>query len=295
MANLLSLKRRIKTAQNVSKTTRAMQMISASKLKKAQEAALSGRPYVAKLTQITTQISDKVEPEKRNVYMKRHTENEDKLMIIVSPDKGLCGGLNTNLAREAVNFYRENKKTKFITVGKKANGIANMMGAEAIASFDIGTTLPSYDLVFPVMKLIDDHFLGKQVSDVYLLNTNFNSLFSQKPFVKRLLPAQFDSVEEKVEAKTKTPSEMSETDTLFEPSAEELLPGLIRHYLELSIYQSFLENYLSEQAARMLAMQNATNNAKDIIEELKLLYNKQRQERITNELLDISGGAFANA
>jgi F-type H+-transporting ATPase subunit gamma len=133
------------------------------------------------------------------------------------------------------------------------------------------------------MKIVDDYFLSKKVSDVFVLYSEFNSVFSQKPMIKRLLPAEFESTDE------------SQTDTIFEPSAEELLPALIRNYLELSVYQSLLENYLSEQSARMLAMQNATNNAKDIIQELKLLYNKSRQEKITNELLDITGGMFANA
>lgn len=280
MANLLVLKRRIKTAQNVSKTTRAMQMISASKLKKAQDAALSARPYVDKLTNLSTAIAQRIDEEDKNDYMKTHTERDEKLVILVSPDKGLCGGLNTNLARESLNFIKTHKKAKFITVGKKANGIATLIGAEVEASFDIGTTLPSYDLVYPVMQIVDDHFLGKKVSEVYIINTNFDSLFSQKPFVKRLLPASFDTEEENA------------TETLFEPNAKELLPGLLRHYLELSVYQSFLENYLSEQAARMLAMQNATDNAKEIIEELLLLYNKERQSKITSEILDISGGAL---
>lgn len=283
MANLITLKRRIKTAQNVSKTTRAMQMISAGKLKKAQSAALSARPYVEKLTEISTTISERVDEDSKIDYMKELSDTDNKLVILVSPDKGLCGGLNTNLAREALNFYKDHKKTSFITVGKKANGIVSMLGGKNLASFDIGTTLPSYDLVYPVMKMVDDNFLGKEVSEVFIINTNFSSLFSQKPFTKKLLPASFES-EEKVKS-----------DTLFEPSAQELLPGLIRNYLELSVYQSFLENYLSEQAARMLAMQNATDNAKEIIEELKLLYNKQRQEKITNEILDISGGTIANA
>lgn len=283
MANLIALKRRIKTAQNVSKTTRAMQMISASKLKRAQEAALTARPYVEKLTQISREISGKVDEKNLNDYMKRLTDVEDKLMIVVSPDKGLCGGLNTNLTRELLNFYKENKKTTFVTVGKKANGFTNMLGGQVLASFEIGTTLPSYDLVYPVMKIVDDFFLNKKASEVYILYSNFNNAFSQTPMIKKLLPAQFEA-QEKIES-----------ETLFEPSAESLLPGLIRHYLELSVYQSFLENYLSEQAARMIAMQNATNNAKDIIEELKLLYNKTRQEKITNEILDISGGAFLSA
>lgn len=293
MANLLTLKRRIKTAQNVSKTTKAMQMISASKLKRAQEAALSARPYVTKLTEISTIISRRVDSDDLNDYMKPLTKTNDRLLIIVSPDKGLCGGLNTNLAREALNFYKENKSTSFVTVGKKAGGIVNIMGGNIIASFDIGTTLPSYELVYPVMKIVDDYYLGKKVSEIYILNTDFNSLFSQKPFLKKLLPAKFD---DKVEKKTNSEKEtLTETDVLFEPSASQLLPGLIRHYLELSVYQAMLENYLSEQAARMLAMQNATDNAKEIINELKLLYNKSRQEKITNELLDISGGMFANA
>lgn len=283
MANLITLKRRIKTAQNVSKTTKAMQMISASKLKRAQEAALTARPYVAKLTEISTAISQRVDEKNLNDYMKSLTDAEDKLMIVVSPDKGLCGGLNTNIARELLNFAKDNKKTSYITIGKKANGMTNQIG-NVLASFEIGTTLPSYDLVYPVMNLVDDYFLNKKVSEVYVLYSEFNNVFSQKPTVKRLLPAQFESSEE-----------ATHTDTIFEPSAAELLPGLIRNYLELSVYQSFLENYLSEQGARMLAMQNATNNAKDIIEELKLLYNKSRQEKITNELLDISGGMFANA
>jgi F-type H+-transporting ATPase subunit gamma len=283
MANLLSLKRRIKTAQNVSKTTKAMQMIAASKLKKAQESALSARPYVEKLTSISQNISSKVDPDNLNDYMKFLTNTNNKLVLVVTPDKGLCGGLVTNLGRELYNFSKENKNLRFIAIGKKGNNIIRQVGGEIIASFEITTTLPSYDLVYPVMKIIDDEFLTKKVSEVYILHSNFNSVFSQNPIVKKLLPAQFDSEKE------------TGSETIFEPSAQELLPGLIRHYLELSVYQSFLENYLSEQAARMLAMQNATENAKDIIEDLRLLYNKTRQEKITNEILDISGGIFAYA
>lgn len=283
MANLLTIKRRIRTAQNVSKTTKAMQMIAASKLKRAQNAALSARPYVAKLTEISRAISYRVDPDNLNDYMKRLTTNEEKLVIVISPDKGLCGGLNTNLTRELLSFLKDNKKNSYVTVGKKANGIVRLLGGSVIASFDVGTTLPSYDLVYPVMTLVDEYFLSKKVSEIHILHSNFNSVFSQSPIVKKLLPAEF-------ETEIKQSSE-----TIFEPSAETLLPGLIRHYLEMSVYQSFLENYLSEQASRMLAMQNATDNAKDIIEELKLLYNKTRQEKITNEILDISGGVFAYA
>lgn len=284
MANLLTLKRRIRTAQNVSKTTKAMQMIAASKLKKAQDAALSQRPYVDKLTGISRDISEKVDPDSMNDYMKTLTDKKEKLMIVVAPDKGLCGGLNTNLTRELLNFTKENKTLNFTTVGKKANLIVSIAGGSPIASFDFGTILPSYDAVYPVMTIIDDYFLNKKVSEVYIMNSNFNSVFSQTPFIKKLLPVSFEKEASKKRG-----------ESLFEPSAEALIPGLIRHYLEMNVYQAFLESYLSEQAARMLAMQNATDNAKDIIEELRLLYNKLRQEKITNEILDISGGTFLNA
>jgi len=258
-------------------------MIAASKLKRAEQSALSSRPYVEKLTEISKAISLKIDEETKNNYMKTLTPTDEKLIIVVSPDKGLCGGLNTNLARQLLKFTRENKKLKYITIGKKANGMARSFGGNILASFDIGTTLPSYELVYPVMSLIDGEFLGKKVSSVYTLNSHFNSVFSQIPLLKKLLPVEFEFGESK------------QKESLFEPSAEVLIPGLIRHYLEMSLYQSFLENYLSEQAARMIAMQNATENAKEIIEELKLLYNKKRQEKITSEILDISGGVFINA
>ena len=283
MASLLILKKRIKTAQNVSKTTKAMQMIAASKLKRAQDAALSARPYVEKLTNISNEISQRVDSDDLNEYMKKQTDNPEKLLLIIAPDKGLCGGLVTNLARELLNYSKENKNISCISVGKKANGIVSISGRQSVASFDFGTTLPSYDAVYPIMSLIDDYFLNKKVMEVDILNSNFQSVFSQIPSVKKLLPLQFEKNQE------------NNGQTLLEPSAVELLPGLIRHYLEMSIYQALLESYLSEQSARMLAMQNATDNAKEIIEELKLLYNKSRQEKITNEILDISGGVFAYA
>lgn len=286
MANLLTLKRRIKTAQNVSKTTKAMQMIAASRLKKAQEAALSARPYVDKLTNMSVGISKRLNPDDLSKYMMPNGSDK-KIIVLIAPDKGLCGGLVTNLARETFNFYKSNKNVEFITVGKKANGIVKLLGANSVASFDFGTTLPKYGTMYPIMKLIDENFLDKKTGSIHLIYSEFNSVFSQHPKVKPLLPVKFEVYENSANRK--------ETEILFEPSVNELLPGLIRHYLEISVYQSLLESYLSEQAARMLAMQNATDNAKDIIEELKLLYNKTRQEKITGEILDIAGGFFAYA
>ncbi|MEK9208365.1 MAG: ATP synthase F1 subunit gamma [Patescibacteria group bacterium] len=288
MASLLILKRRIKTTQNISKTTKAFQMIAASRLKRAQEAALSARPYVDKLTGMSVGISKRVSPDNLDKYMILN-KSDKKLVVLIAPDKGLCGGLVTNLAKETLNFYKDNKNTEFITVGKKAGGIVRLLGGSAIASFDFGTTLPKYSAMYPIMSLIDDHFLNNKAGSVYLIHSEFNSVFSQHPFTKKLLPVSFEASE------NKSSEQKVDTEAVFEPSILELLPGLIRHYLEMSVFQAFLESYLSEQAARMLAMQNATDNARDMIDELKLLYNKSRQEKITSEILDISGGVFANA
>lgn len=278
MANLLALKRRIQTAQNVSKTTKALQMISASKLKRAQEAALMTKPYVGKLTELSQKLASKVEKDSLHPYMQTNSSNKN-LTIVISPDKGLCGGLITNLAREVI--LNENKNSSYITLGKKLENNLTRMGKEIIASFTFGTTLPTFDMVYPILQLIDSYFLEKKVSGVSIIYANFQSVFSQKASIENILPIKLEVLE-------KTSENM-----LFEPSRDDLLPEILRHYLEMTVYQKILETYASEQAARMIAMKNATDNANDVIKELKLEYNKERQEKITNEILDIGGATFA--
>ena len=279
MATLLVLKRRIKTAGNISKTTKAFQMIAASRLKKAQNAAVSSKPYVEKLDYLSKGISGKIDKDNLHEYMKTQTDANAKLLIVISPDKGLSGGLVTNLMREVLHFSTTGK-VYYITIGKKAERAVASLNKEIIASFPFGTSLPDFATVFPILKLVNEYFLGKKVSEVDILSTKFTSVFSQVPSVTTLLPIKL--------------TEQAAADksvTLFEPSADILLPTLLRHYLEMVIYQSLLESYASEQASRMIAMKNATDNALDMISELRLDYNKTRQEKITNELLDIGGGA----
>lgn len=278
MANLLSLKRRIRAASNVSKTTRAMQMIAVSKLKKAQDATIAGRPYAEKLASISQNVLNKLTNNYEHVYMKKN-ENNKSLVLIFSPDKGLCGGLVTNLIREIINFDSQNRNSVYLTVGKKTEGIIANLQKELVASFKFGTTLPTFDIVLPIVKIIDEYFLSQKVGNVKMISTNFLSVFSQKPKIINILPIEFPRLE-------------SSSFALFEPPAEELLPPLLRHFLEMTIYQQLLESYASEQGARMVAMQNATKNAKEIVEDLQLEYNKGRQEKITNEILDIGGAAF---
>lgn len=279
MASLLILKRRIKTARNVSKTTKAMQMIAASRLKKAQEAATSSMSYAQKLDTLSKNLTAKIDKDNLHDYMKTPEGTNSKLLIVISPDKGLCGGLVTNLLREVLHF-NSTGKIYYITVGKKAESAVSSLNKEIVASFPFGTSLPDFDVVYPLTKLINEYFLGGKVSEVTILSTKFSSAFSQVPGFNTLLPIKIDNSFKE-----------SGLSLIFEPSLEELLPDLLQHYLEMVTYQSLLESYASEQAARMIAMKNATDNAMDMISDLNLEYNKSRQEKITNELLDIGGGS----
>lgn len=280
MATLLTLKRRIKAAQNVSKTTRAMQMIAASKLRKAQEATLATRPYVEKLTQLSRTVGQSAKENFSHPYLSTPTNTGKKLLIVISPDKGLCGGLVTNLTREIMKLNQ--KEYIFVVVGKKVEHYVVMLGQEIIATFPFGSTLPSFEIVFPITQLIEEHF-GQKVDSVNILSTHFINIFSQKPVTTNILPIEM--TDNSLDNKTSIGNH-----ELFEPSAGEILPSLLTKYLEMTVYQQILESYLSEQAARMLSMQNATNNAKDIIQDLRLEYNKNRQAKITGEILDIAGG-----
>lgn len=286
MATLISLRRRIKAAQNISKTTRAFQMIAASKLKKAQDAALSSRPYVQKLTELTSDINNRLDQSLKPLYMQPTTESKKTLLITLSPDKGLCGGLITNLIKEFYKYTNEDKDASYIAVGKKIEAQVVKMKNEVVASFVFGTTLPTFDMVYPIIKLIDDYYLTGKVSSVKILYTDFQSFFSQSPKIATILPVPLP-----VENKTKE----DDSEQIYEPGLSEMLPSLLKRYIEMSLFQYMLESFLSEQASRMLAMQNATNNAKDIIEGLRLEYNKTRQAKITSELLDITGGRVQQA
>jgi len=282
MANLLSLKRRIRAAGNVSKTTRAMQMIAISKLKKAQNATMNGRPYVEKLSAISQNLSSYLDTEYVHEYMRKPEGINKTLVLIFSPDKGLCGGLNTNLIRELISFDSQHSDNIYLTVGRKAEATIVTLKKELIASFKFGTTIPSFDVVLPIAKIVDEYFLSKKIGSVKIISTSFLSVFSQKPKITNILPIEF--AEEKP---------VTSPFTLFEPTPETLLPPLLRHFLEMTIYQQMLESFASEQGARMVAMQNATDNALEIVQDLKLEYNKGRQEKITNEILDIGGAASA--
>lgn len=283
MATLLSLRRRIKAAQNVAKATRAMQMIAASNLRKAQSATLSSRPYVAKLNTLARDVAGKVDDPSAHPYLIPQGESTKTLVIVLSPDKGLCGGLISNLVREFLSFSKNNPDSSYIVMGKKLENKVVKLSNEVLASFVFGTTVPRFDAVYPIAKLINDHYLSGNVGGVKVIYTDFESVFSQKPKNAALLPITLNETNQEESQKQQV------NEQLYEPPLRDILPSLLLHYLEMSLYQFLLESFLSEQAARMISMQNATNNARDIIEGFKLEYNKTRQANITSELLDIMG------
>lgn len=283
MSNILALKRRINAAKNVSKTTKAMQMIAASKLKRAQEAVIATRPYVQKIESITSNIMSSIK-KYSHPYLQTGSSTQKTLLLVLSPDKGLCGSLVTNLIREFIRYQETAPDTSYVVIGKKLEGQVIHFNKEIVASFAFGTTLPTFDIVYPLIQIIDDYYKTKKVDSVKVLTTEFSSFFTQTPRVINLLPIQPKKTQENDQTNL-------EKFYKFEPDAKTLLDSLLNHYLEMSLYQQLIESFVSEQAARMMAMQNATNNAKDIMEDLQLEYNKTRQAKITSEILDITAGA----
>lgn len=289
MATTLSLKRRIQAAKNVSKTTKAMQMIAASKLKKAQEAALSTRPYVNELDELTKKIVGALEKsDYESPYLKVGSGSGKTLFVVIAPDKGLCGGLISNLLHHYAKYEGVEREDVYaVVVGKKAEGsVVRLNGDKVVASFHFGTTVPAIDAVRPIMKIVDEYYLSGKVDNVMVIYSHFKNFFSQVPTIKTLLPTSLPVEDEKAK---------SSSLYSFEPSAKEILPILMSHQLEMALYHCLLESFVSEQASRMIAMQNATNNANDVIEDLKLEYNKTRQANVTSELLDITGARMASA
>lgn len=275
MASLINLKRRIKVAKNIAKTTRAMQMVAASKMRRAQEAAVRGKPYAEKLNTVVKNLIGRISEDYKHPFFTKSKGRN--LVVVFSPDKGLCGSLTSNLKRELLNF--DNPKDQlFITVGKK---MTRAVQGEIIADFPMGVAQPTFEKIPPLARTIAEGFIKNDWSEVYLLYAKFLNLFSQKATFEKLLPVEIER------------EESSAPSYLFEPSALPVLKSLMPHYLESRLYQLLLETYASEQAARMIAMQNATDNAHEIIDFLTLEYNKVRQENITNEILDITRATHA--
>lgn len=281
-ANLQLLKRRIKTSQNIAQIAKAMETISASKIKKAQDAATNNKPYAEKILDLVSKAMNQTGNKRFSHKYIDLPNNKKTLYIVITPNKGLCGGLNTNLYKKMMEVDGPN--AIFITIGKKGEKFAGKLEGELHASFPISSGLPDYATIIQLKTLLDELLEKKHISGAQLLFAEFESILTQKPAILNLLPLKLDKIEQDV-----TKNLIQENgDAIFEPDAKSFLLDLLPQYVETQIFNALLQAYTSEQAARMMAMQNAKNNAFDIADYLTLVYNKSRQERITNEILDLT-------
>ena len=288
MAGSKEIRTKIKSVQNTRKITKAMEMVAASKMRKAQERMRAARPYADKIRNIAANLA-RANPEYKHPFTLRHEQAKGAGFIVVTTDKGLCGGLNTNLLRATTARLKELEgqgvKSEAVAIGNKGYGFLNRIGAKVVAHVVQMGDQPHLDkMIGPVKVLLDEYAQGK-LSAVYLCYTKFINTMRQEPMVEQLLPLTSE--------KLTADAGQHAWDYLYEPDAGVVIDELLRRYIEALVYQAVAENMASEQSARMVAMKAATDNAGNLIAELKLVYNKQRQAAITKELSEIVGGAAA--
>jgi F-type H+-transporting ATPase subunit gamma len=288
MPSTRDIRRRIKSVKNTAQITKAMQMVAASKMRKAQQAALAGRPYAHLMNKVLAAVA--VETRENSHPFLEQREGARRCVILVSTDKGLCGALNSNLMREAGKFEAE---TIFIAAGRKGSQFLARTKRQMVAEFTYKDA-PRFAEARAISKFAGDLFLKRDVDRVDIVFTNFVSTLVQKPEVRQLLPITEVAAVKAGMGADKAGSLPEPTgEFLFEPSQEHVLAALLPHSLNFQIYQILLEAKASEHSARMVAMKNATDNAMQFIKDLTLEYNKLRQANITKELLEIASAAMA--
>ena len=282
---------KIKSVENTRKITKAMEMVAASKMRKAQDRMRAARPYADKIRNITAHLSE-ANPEYKSPYMRTGGNAKAAGFIVVTTDKGLCGGLNTNVLRAVTAKMREVQDTggRIVTVaiGNKGLGFLGRIGANVVAhAVQLGDS-PQLDKLVGPVKLMLDQFTEGKLDAVYVCYTRFINTMRQEPVVEQLLPLAATRLEQSASEKSQYG-----WDYIYEPDAATVIDELLTRYIEALVYQSVAENMASEQSARMVAMKAATDNAGNLIAELKLIYNKTRQAAITKELSEIVSGAAA--
>ena len=290
MPSTRDIRRRIKSVKNTAQITKAMQMVASSKMRKAQLAALAGRPYAKLMNNVLANVSADAKDFTHPLMEKR--DGKKHCVVLVSSDKGLCGALNSNLTREALKFDKDT--TVFVCAGKKGAQFVARNKRNLAAEFTYKDA-PLFAEARAISKFVQDLFLKGEVDSVEVLYTNFISTLVQKPQTQALLPiGELKGVQAGVSgAETSVALEKSGVEFQFEPGADAVLGALLPHYLNFQIYQILLEAKASEQSSRMVAMKNATDNAKQLIKDLTLEYNKLRQANITKELLEITTAQMA--
>lgn len=291
MAAGKEIRGKIKSVENTKKITKAMEMVAASKMRKAQDRMRAARPYSDKVRNIAANLG-KANPEYTHPFMKV-SDAKAAGIIVVSTDKGLCGGLNTNVLRAVTGKLKELQgqgvDVQTVAIGNKGFGFLNRVGAKVVSHVtQLGDTPHLERLIGPVKVLLDQYAEGK-LNAVYISYTRFINTMRQEPVVEQLLPLSAA----KLEAEAKAAGGEPGWDYIYEPDAQTVIDDLLVRYVEALVYQAVAENMASEQSARMVAMKAATDNAGNLIAELKLVYNKTRQAAITKELSEIVSGAAA--
>jgi F-type H+-transporting ATPase subunit gamma len=291
MAGSKEIRTKIKSVQNTRKITKAMEMVAASKMRKAQERMRAARPYTDKVRNIAAHMGA-ANPEYRHPFLVKRETLKNVGMIVVTTDKGLCGGMNTNILRAVVAKFKEfdaiGAKTQVTAIGTKGFGFMNRMGAK-LSSHVIGLgDTPHLEKLVGAVKIQLDAYEKGEVDAVYIAYTKFINTMKQEPVVQQLLPLTADKLEQSAAEKA-----AYGWDYIYEPDAKTVVDELLVRYVEALVYQAVAENLASEQSARMVAMKAASDNAKSVIGDLQLVYNKARQAAITKELSEIVSGAAA--
>ncbi len=287
MASGKEIRTKIKSVQNTRKITKAMEMVAASKMRKAQERMRSARPYAEKIRRLAANLSQANVTDYKHPFLVRSGENKRVGLILVTTDKGLCGGLNTNILRISLSAMKEwdtaGASTQACCIGNKGLGFMQRMGAKVVSQVtQLGDTPHLESLIGPV-KIMLDAYQNGELDSVHIAYTRFINTMKQEPVLEQLLPLTGERLG--------TPD--NSWDYLYEPDPQIVIDELLLRYIEALVYQAVAENMASEQSARMVAMKAASDNAKNVIGELQLVYNKTRQAAITKELSEIVGGAAA--
>jgi F-type H+-transporting ATPase subunit gamma len=289
MPTLRQINRRIRSVESTAKTTRAMSLVAGSKMRRAQQSALANRPYADQLRWVLADVVESLQSAESGEEGALHPllerrEVNSHALLLMTPDRGLCGGLNTNLIRTAGSYITQNPNTKLVCVGRKGYDFFRRHGATIIGEFTRLGDYPSYEDTRPISRLVMEAYTSGEVDHVAIVYPRFVNTVVQQPVTLELLPA---TAPEDAEVKA--------VDYIYEPDPSTVLGHLMPRYVEIQVYRAVLELSASEQSARMVAMRNATDAALELIQELTLLRNKVRQEQITKELLDITGGVEAMA
>jgi F-type H+-transporting ATPase subunit gamma len=286
MAGSKEIRTKIKSVENTRKITKAMEMVAASKMRKAQDRMRASRPYADKIRNIAAHMSA-ANPEYKHAFLTKRDAVKNVGLIVVSSDKGLCGGLNTNMLRLSINQMKtwetEGKAIKVSAVGNKGLGFMNRVGAEVKSHVTGMGDVPHMEKLIGTIKVMLDAYTAGEIDQLYVCYTKFINTMKQEPVMQQLLPLSGEQLG----------SPKGHWDYIYEPEAKPVVDELMVRYVESLIYNAVAENMASEQSSRMVAMKSASDNAKNVIGELKLVYNKARQAAITKEISEIVGGAAA--